>query len=74
MTSMRYGTPLVMIIQAILMEIHPSYRLDRHFRLAARQAGKVSIIVCVGVVAIGLEEGLKCVQQKPSFASQASDA
>uniref|UniRef100_A0A7S3JQK9 EGF domain-specific O-linked N-acetylglucosamine transferase n=1 Tax=Aureoumbra lagunensis TaxID=44058 RepID=A0A7S3JQK9_9STRA len=27
--------------EAILLEIHPSYRLDRHFRLAARMAGKI---------------------------------
>ena len=27
--------------EAVLLEIHPSYRLDRHFRLAARMAGKV---------------------------------
>lgn len=27
--------------QAILMEIHPSYRLDRHFRHAARMTGKI---------------------------------
>jgi hypothetical protein len=48
------------------MEIHPSYRLDRHFRLAARQAGKVRIILCVESVAIELEDGLH-------LASQASD-
>lgn len=27
--------------EAVLLEIHPSYRLDRHFRLAARMAGKI---------------------------------
>jgi len=27
--------------EGVLVEIHPSYRLDRHFRLAARMAGKV---------------------------------
>lgn len=27
--------------EAVLLEIHPSYRLDRHFRLAARMAGKM---------------------------------
>ena len=27
--------------EAVLVEIHPHYRLDRHFRLAARMAGKV---------------------------------
>jgi protein O-GlcNAc transferase len=27
--------------EAVLLEIHPSYRLDRHFRLAARMAGKL---------------------------------
>ena len=25
----------------MLLEIHPSYRLDRHFRLAARMAGRL---------------------------------
>jgi len=32
---------LFMAEEGILVEIHPSYRLDRHFRLAARMAGKV---------------------------------
>mmetsp|Transcript_9904 Transcript_9904/g.34887 ORF Transcript_9904/g.34887 Transcript_9904/m.34887 type:complete len:215 (+) Transcript_9904:267-911(+) len=27
--------------EAVLVEIHPSYRLDRHFRLAARMADKI---------------------------------
>lgn len=27
--------------EAVLLEIHPSYRIDRHFRLAARMAGKI---------------------------------
>ena len=26
--------------EAVLVEIHPSYRLDRHFRLACRMAGR----------------------------------
>lgn len=27
--------------EAVLLEIHPRYRMDRHFRLAARQSGKI---------------------------------
>ena len=30
--------------EAVLIEVHPSYRLDRHFRLAAKQSGKVQLI------------------------------
>ena len=29
------------LLQAVLVEIHPSYRQDRHFRHAARMTGKV---------------------------------
>ncbi|KAJ8604087.1 hypothetical protein CTAYLR_001728 [Chrysophaeum taylorii] len=40
-----HGAGLMHVIfladEAVLLEIHPSYRLDRHFRLAARMAGKI---------------------------------
>eukprot|EP00615_Pteridomonas_danica_P000535 CAMPEP_0114336026 /NCGR_PEP_ID=MMETSP0101-20121206/5439_1 /TAXON_ID=38822 ORGANISM="Pteridomonas danica, Strain PT" /NCGR_SAMPLE_ID=MMETSP0101 /ASSEMBLY_ACC=CAM_ASM_000211 /LENGTH=554 /DNA_ID=CAMNT_0001467825 /DNA_START=184 /DNA_END=1848 /DNA_ORIENTATION=- len=32
---------LFMAEESVLVEIHPSYRLDRHFRLASRMTGKV---------------------------------
>mmetsp|Transcript_25783 Transcript_25783/g.57802 ORF Transcript_25783/g.57802 Transcript_25783/m.57802 type:complete len:219 (-) Transcript_25783:216-872(-) len=32
---------LFMSEEGVLVEIHPSYRLDRHFRLASRMAGKI---------------------------------
>ena len=31
----------LLIVQAVLIEIHPSYRQDRHFRHAARMSGKI---------------------------------
>ena len=40
-----HGAGLMHVIfladEAVLLEIHPSYRLDRHFRLAARMAGRL---------------------------------
>ena len=40
-----HGAALMHVIfladEAVLLEIHPSYRLDRHFRLAARMAGRL---------------------------------
>lgn len=40
-----HGAGLMHVIfladEAVLLEIHPSYRLDRHFRLAARMTGKI---------------------------------
>lgn len=39
--------------EAVLVEIHPSYRLDRHFRHAARLTGKVrSARVLLAAVAL----------------------
>ena len=32
---------MFMAEEGVLVEIHPSYRLDRHFRLAARMSGKI---------------------------------
>jgi capsular polysaccharide biosynthesis protein len=32
---------IFMADEGVLVEIHPSYRLDRHFRLASRMTGKV---------------------------------
>lgn len=52
--------------QAVLVEIHPSYRQDRHFRHAARMTGKIYMPIrstlkesCVGssdTVTVPLEE------------------
>ena len=33
--------PTIILQEAVLIEIHPHYRLDRHFRLASRMAGKI---------------------------------
>ena len=32
---------MFMAEEGVLVEIHPSYRLDRHFRLASRMSGKI---------------------------------
>ena len=53
-------------LQAVLVEIHPSYRQDRHFRHAARMTGKIYMPIrstrretCVGssdTVTVPIEE------------------